>query len=926
MKLPQLKQRKWNYLALSFFTPFVCMMGLMLIAGYIPFTNAKSMLYSDMWHQYYPFFKDFRHALISGDSLLYNWGIGMGIDYLGLISYYLASPLNLLSILLPESLSLHYFGMLMPIKLGLAGLFFGMFLKGVFRRNDLSLPLFASFYALCAWALGYQWNIMWLDTFALLPLVALGTVQLLKEKKYILYTVSLFFSVFANYYIGFFTCIFVLLVFICYQICRCRSIKRFFTDLLRIALFSILAIGMTAFLELPALAALQTTQSSVNSFPESFSLNIVDSQLCAAARNAWTDFKAAKKAGEGDLWGLWWTAMKESIPPILSGMKEVAGNMNGGIEPTFKEGLPNLYTGVGTVMLAFLFLTARRVKVRDKICSVFLLLFFLVSFIVRQLDYIWHGFHFTNMIPYRFSFLYSFVMLYMAYRAFLLRNSFKPWQLITAGILSIGIILCSEHTSEPVFLVYNGIFFLLYFVILFFNNFEFPLPEEKDRAVMRRILKERKLRRSYANAAFAITMVLELVINVVNFGVHFPYTGITNYPKGTDETASMIRYMLEDDDLFYRAEVTHSQTLNDSALNGYNGVSTFTSSANVKVTEFMRYMGYAAKNTYNRYCYEEASPVADLFLNLKYLIERDGQVEESLYWQEKHHYGNVYLLENQHYLPLGFLAESTLKDFAFKNYGSAFSFQNNLFAAATGIADSVWITTTPSSLTVDAGGTNITNKTSAGYTAYENGSKQTTLVYRYTMDRAGFLCFDLNMSARNSFTVSKNGNHLYSESISLPQTLSVCQVVPGDIIELKITCKANEKGTLTVRAATINDSVFQEGYKRLRASTLQLTEFSNTLVEGTISCDRSGLMYTSIPQNGNWTVLVDGEETEPVLVGDAMIAVELTEGDHDIRFVYRSQAFTLGLTVSLVCGLIFAAIILIQHYPKYKDKLPKFKK
>ena len=926
MKLPQLKQRRWNYLAISFLMPFACIMGLMLVAGYIPFTNQKSMLYSDMWHQYYPFFKDFRNALISGDSLLYNWGIGMGIDYLGLISYYLASPLNLLSILLPESLSLHYFGMLMPLKLGLAGLFFGIFLKGVFRKNDLSVPLFASFYVLCAWALGYQWNIMWLDTFALLPLVALGTVKLLKDKKYILYTVSLFFSVFANYYIGFFTCIFVLLVFICYQICRCRSIKGFFGDLLRIAVFSILAIGMTAVLELPALAALQTTQSSVNSFPESFSLNIVDSKLCADARNAWNEFKAAKADGKDGLFGLWWTAMKESIPPILSGMKEVAGNMNGGIEPTFKEGLPNLYSGVGTIMLAFLFLTAKQVWIRDKICSVFLLLFFLVSFIIRQLDYIWHGFHFTNMIPYRFSFLYSFVMLYMAYRAFLLRNTFKPWQLITAGILSIGIILCSKHTSQPVFLVYNGIFFLLYFVILVFNNFEFPLPEEKDRAVMRRILKERRLRRSYASVALAITMVLELVINVVNFGVHFPYTGITNYPKGTNETASMIRYMLEDDDLFYRAEVTHSQTLNDSALNGYNGVSTFTSSANVKVTEFMRYLGFAAKNTYNRYCYEEASPVADLFLNLKYLLERDGQVEESLYWQEKHHYGNVYLLKNQNYLPLGFLAESDLGDFELKNYGNAFSFQNQLFTAATGITENVWTTTDSKSLTIDGGDTNITNKSSAGYTAYENGAGQTTLTYRYTLNQSGFLCLDLNMSARNSFTVSKNGNHLYSESLSLPQTLSVCQVVPGDVIELKITCKANEKGTLTVRAATLNDHVFQEGYKVLAASTLQLTKFSNTLVEGTISCNRDGLMYTSIPQNGNWTVLVDGKEAEPVLVGDVMLAVALTEGDHDIRFVYRNEAFTLGQTISLVCGLIFAAIILIQYYPKYRDKLPKFKK
>ena len=86
MKLPPLKKGKWNYLALSFALPLTLMLMLMLVAGYTPFGN-KSMLYSDMWHQYYPFFKAFRKALLSGDSLLYNWSIGMGIDYMGLISY-----------------------------------------------------------------------------------------------------------------------------------------------------------------------------------------------------------------------------------------------------------------------------------------------------------------------------------------------------------------------------------------------------------------------------------------------------------------------------------------------------------------------------------------------------------------------------------------------------------------------------------------------------------------------------------------------------------------------------------------------------------------------------------------------------------------------------------------------------------------------
>ena len=410
MKLPLPNKRKINALALAFLLPFAGMLMLMLISGCEPFGN-RTFLYSDAWHQYYPFFLNYREALRSGDSLLYNWDLGMGMDYLGLISYYLASPLNLLSVIVPKAWLLEYFNLLHPVRLGLAGLFFAYFLKELFRKEDISIAVFGGFYALCAWALGYKWNVMWVDTFALLPLVVLGTVKLLRDKKFILYTLSLFLAVFSNYYIGFFVCIFVFLLFFCYEICRWKGFKRFFLDLCRIALFSALAIGMTAILELPAFAALQTTQSSVNSFPNGFSVNIVSGEAVTEARSAWNAFKLAKKAGEEGLFTLWFDAVKASIPPLLDGMQKVAGKMNGGLVPSFKEGLPNLYCGVGTIILSFLFLTTKHVKLRDKICCVVLLVFFMLSFIIRQLDYIWHGFHFTNMIPYRFSFLYSFVML-----------------------------------------------------------------------------------------------------------------------------------------------------------------------------------------------------------------------------------------------------------------------------------------------------------------------------------------------------------------------------------------------------------------------------------------------------------------------------------------------------------------------------------
>ena len=889
MNLRNIKNIKWNYRWIAFGIPVVGMLVLMMVSGAEPF-GQNSMLYSDMYHQYYPFFKAFRRALLSGDSLLYSWNVGLGMDYLGLISYYLASPLNLLSVLIPEMFLLEFYSLLMPVKLGLASLFFAIFLQKTFGKDDLSVSVFGGFYGLCAWALGFQWNIMWLDTFALLPLVALGTIQLLREKKFLLYTLSLFLSIFANYYIGFFTCIFVLLLFICYEICRCESFKRLFQDLCRIAFFSILAIAMTAVLELPALAALQTTQSSVNQFPTTFRLNIAD-------ENTWRG--------------------------LLDAMRQVAGNMSGSVELNFKEGLPNIYAGVGTILLAFLYLLARDVKFRDKLCAVALLLFFNVSFIIRQLDYIWHGFHFTNMIPYRFSFLYCFVMLYMAYRAWLMRTKFKAWQTVLAAILTAGVMACSDARLNPEFLAYNVSFLLLYLAAFLYGQCRGPKPRiregEDEEQVRRRCRAARKRRRVMARTMVVLIMAAELIASLVNFGCRFSFTSVRNYPKDTKYSASMIRYMVndrEDDTLFFRAEMTHSQTLNDGALNGYNGISTFTSSANVKTTLFMQALGYGAKNTYNRYCFEEASPVSNLFLGLKYMLDRDGKDKQSEFFDYVHHYGNTYLYQNTAYLPLGFLVNEDLADVTFEGGNHPFLLQNRIFTAATGLPEHVWHTVSGSSLEITGEDVSVSDRSSTGYCSYSDGKKNSKVYYTYTVEQDGFMCVNLNLPKRNGVSISLNGVELYTETMSLPQMLAVGDVAVGDVVTVRMTCKENEKGTMTLTAAILNNSLFWEGYEILNAATLELTSFRNTRVEGTIRCDRDGLLYASIPQNGNWSVLVDGEEAQIKLVGNCMIGVELTEGEHTVTYVYHNAAFSLGWKISLASAAILAALYLMSRKPR----------
>ena len=154
--------------------------------------------------------------------------------------------------------------------------------------------------------------------------------------------------------------------------------------------------------------------------------------------------------------------------------------------------------------------------------------------------------------------------------------------------------------------------------------------------------------------------------------------------------------------------------------------------------------------------------------------------------------------------------------------------------------------------------------------------------------------------------------------------LSVSEVNPGDIISIRFNCNANEQGSISAMAAILDNDLFWQAYDVLNTSTLQLTTFQNTFVEGTINCDRDGLLYTSIPQNGNWHAYVDGKEAEITLIGDVMVGIPLSEGTHTISFRYQNKAFDLGWKVSLVCTLVLIGLTLpVYNTHKKKGKYEK---
>ena len=174
---------------LSFLIPVFIMILIFIQRGIFPFGD-ESFLRTDMYHQYAPFFSEFRYKLSSGGSLLYSWNLGMGINFSALYAYYLASPLNWLIIFCPQAYVIEFMTYMIVVKIGLSGLSFTYYLskKG---NEKTGIIFFGIFYALSGYIAAYSWNIMWLDCIILFPIVCLGIEKLVKTGNGFLYAFSL---------------------------------------------------------------------------------------------------------------------------------------------------------------------------------------------------------------------------------------------------------------------------------------------------------------------------------------------------------------------------------------------------------------------------------------------------------------------------------------------------------------------------------------------------------------------------------------------------------------------------------------------------------------------------------------------------------------------------------------------------------------
>ncbi len=890
MSLKSKNIRRLNLL-LSFLLPFLLCTLTSILKGIAPF-GPDSILRSDAWAQYHPFLSLFRHTLLTGGSPEHTWSIGMGENFLPTIAYYLASPLYLLCVFVPEAMLGQFILWVTILKISLGGMFFAHFLHYAYKAEDRTVPFFALLYSLCGWVAGYYWNVMWLDVFALLPLLITGTLAMLREGRFRLYTVSLALCLWCNYYIAYCCCIFVLLCFAGYQLCKWSGWKNFLRSFLRFGLSTVLAVLIVGVLLLPTLMGMQNT---------------------ASARG--TDFSPFHLVIPDDHYGF-------SLTVMLRSLSQLCARTLTNSTPTDLRGLPNLFTGFCPLILAFTFLFNKSFTRKDRLFHGALLLFFVVSLVFKITTFVWHGFHFPNMLPGRFTFLFSFTLLTMAYRGYTHLSHLGVKRGLCAvgcgiAILALGVIHRNDLSLGYYDLPLNILVLLgATAIILLRNGLRIP-----------------KLSPITIKRLSALLLVAILLVE----GSLSIYGGLK---PGLEEERIMslatkgqelyTRVSAEDPELFYRAEFSHDGTSNDSALQHYNGVDVFSSTALSNHGQFASALGIRAWPESNSNTYVESSPFSNTLCGIKYLLTREGTHMTPELDPLVDKMDDIELHRISSYIGVGFMTDSKLAEFAsLEENKDPFAEQAELFRLATGLEGELYdMIYEPELIASENCSLEYTENNSQFLYTVPDELDRGEFTLRYTMDKSGLLSTAFRMMGGKHVDIYRNGELLLNTGVFIRGIHSLGYVEEGDVFEFVFFSDAYKQAGINCFMAIQNDALLQQGLDKLSDEVWNISYVDSTTLKGSITALSDGMFYSSIPYEPGWTVTVDGtqiplaETYDPknpdVKITDAQLCFPLTAGKHDITMHYKTPGLRGGLLLSLM-GL---AVLIVLMLSKKKTLLP----
>ena len=850
--------KKNRYVFLAFAIPFILMAYSFYIAKFYPFGDNQIMVI-DMWHQFFEFFKILHEKLQSFGSMLYTWDGGLGTNFIALISYYAASPLYLLSIFVPTQYLTEALAVIVILKIAFSGAFMCIYLRSMFKRCDFGTATFAILYALSAFAMGYYWCVMWLDVMALLPLCLLGLNKLVDEGKFKLYVLSLALMLISNYYIGIMMCMFIIVYYpvIYFSRLKPRGTKYFIAVSVKTAFFSALAACIAAVILIPTYFSMQNTYYIEPSFPQTNSF----------------------------------------YNPIL----DVVSNLLPNVALTVRGGLPNIYCGLISFMMAVLFLLCKKIPVRQKVLNCSVLAFLILSFNWNKLDYIWHCLHFPNELPYRYSFAFTFILITMAYQAYLHLDDLTPGQIggVTAGGFMYLIIAEKLYTDK---FDYKVIYIALGILAAY--------------AIVLAIHKTGKYKQAFTGILLFIVAFAEMTNYTITSVQAVGSSSRSGFYANYDDITSLIEKVEKEDPSFYRMEIANHWTTNDPALYGYRGVAQFSSEINANVTALMKSIGLAGDPASNRFGYAMSTPVVNSMLNIKYIIGRGKQVSDFALGNPLYRSNSSTIYRNKYDLSIGYMANSDILDCS-TDYQDPFDVQNQFVWYATGVSAPVFEQF--GEPVVTGSGVTAGQYISGTLSVSQNGSGSASIQLQYVSPKTQPVYAFVTANGASAISASVGGRTISYES-NRGSANSLGTVKAGETVNVNITYEADKAGDVCCYMYGLNEEVWNRAYAALSDEMLNVTEFSDTKIKGTISVKQDGVFTTSIPYEKGWTIKVDGQKVDTYGIKDALLACELKAGNHEIELSYRPYGFYVAAVMSVTS--LIALFVIDYLLKRFKEKKP----
>ncbi len=934
----------YSYLIWAFFVPAIIMLLIYIRKEVYPF-GESSVLVLDLNGQYVQYFAAFRAALHGDASLLYSFARSLGGEFLGIYAYYLASPFSYLVALFPEKNILEALLTIFVLKCGSAGLTFGIYLHNSQKCNKTLNIALSTLYALCAYSIVMQHNTMWIDGLVILPLLALGVERIIKYKKPLLYVLSLALILMANYYIGYMSCIFVVLYYFYYYFSNFGTQNNpinekwhFLRSLSRMTLYSILGVAMSAVMLIPAYYSL-TFGKSTFSDPE-FSF----------------------------------------VPKDINFADFITKLFPGAYDTVYPNGLPWLYCGVVALIVLPLFFLAKKIRWQEKLCTALFLIIMLASMYIPAIDMAWHGFQAPNWLNYRYSFMFSFLLLMIAGKAITLIREIGCKAVITSSSILFAVVIIlqvldpqyKKHTGEMIsfFDDINGVWLSIICIAVYASIL---CLMSKHRANSEKI------------DTFAIIMAFVICAETFLTGVYYitslnkdvVISSYDSYHDVYDTHMVAVDYVKEtSDERFYRFEKTFTRTVTDSFVFNVNGIASSTSTLNASAIKLLKSLGIKADSHWSEY--KGSTPVTDSFFGVRYVMapRKDGSLyagtpvyqyqhimlapdyeleEKTIYSYYFDSFYDLYyenedsiVYENPYALSLAFASSHKINEVSLDAYTNPFDRMNAVLSAISS-QGSVYM---PMEYTIWAnnsqintedytfGGTNISGSFEilphSDHLWLLSSADHAFIEFKLVAQKDGNIYAHFptvyprscDVAVNRNGTIYEDGNSvigvysIYDGNANVAPIINLGYFNAGDTVSVKLSFKykndynstfLNKLEFLMLKDANcfyyIDESAFEQTFSSISENQLKIDEFDNDYISGTVTVDGdSTTILTTIPYDKGWRIEVDGERVQAYATLACLLAFDLPEaGTYTVTMTYFPQIYTAGIVLSVASLLVLVA-------------------